>query len=59
MDEKIREYLERQAAWQRGRSTLSWEEKLKMSLVMRETQQALRKSGSPKREMPGDRRRGT
>jgi len=44
MDQEIRELLERQALWQRSRAGLSWEEKLKMSLVMRETQRALRAS---------------
>lgn len=43
MDHGIMELLERQAAWPRGRAALSWEEKLKMSLIMRETQLALRR----------------
>jgi len=47
MDQWIRELLERQAVWQRNRAGLSWEEKLKMSLLMRETQKALRKSAVP------------
>ena len=29
MDLRVKELLERQAAWQRGRSSLSWEEKLR------------------------------
>ena len=37
--------LERQAAWQRARASLSWEEKLRQSLVMREAQWALRGGG--------------
>ena len=47
MDKRIKELLERQAEWQRNRAMLSWEEKLKMSLLMRETQRALRKSIVP------------
>jgi hypothetical protein len=49
MDKRIKELLERQAKWQRDRAALSWEEKLKMSLIMRETQRALRGSDSPRR----------
>jgi hypothetical protein len=49
MDKRIKELLERQAEWQRDRAALSWEEKLKMSLIMRETQRALRGSDSPRR----------
>jgi hypothetical protein len=37
--------LERQAAWQRGRVSLSWEEKLRQSLIMREAQRSLRADG--------------
>ena len=48
LDEKIRELLERQAAWQRGRASLSWEEKLEMSLTMREAQDALRSADEGK-----------
>lgn len=55
MDEKIRDLLERQATWQRGRAALSWEEKLKISMVMREAQKTLRKSGGPKRDLPKER----
>jgi hypothetical protein len=46
MDKRIKQLLERQAQWQRNRAALSWEEKLKMSLIMSETQRALRGSGS-------------
>jgi hypothetical protein len=57
MDQQIRELLERQAVWQRSRAGLSWEEKLEMSLLMRETQKALRKSAVPEQgaaRKPGD-----
>jgi hypothetical protein len=47
MDKRIKQLLERQAQWQRDRAALSWEEKLKMSLIMSETQKALRKSAVP------------
>lgn len=50
MDKRIKELLERQAEWQRNRAALSWEEKLKMSLIMRETQRALRASGGSRRD---------
>ncbi len=36
--------LERQAAWQRSRAKLPWEEKLRMALAMRETKRVLRQS---------------
>jgi hypothetical protein len=36
--------LERQARWQRGRTGLPWEEKLRMALVMREALLLLRGS---------------
>jgi hypothetical protein len=64
MDRWVKDLLERQAAWQRCRSSLSWEEKLRQSLVMREAQRSLR-SGvtkeaplretgrSPRRELSG------
>jgi hypothetical protein len=42
MDRWVKDLLERQAAWQRSRSSLSWEEKLRQSLVMREAQLSLR-----------------
>jgi hypothetical protein len=47
MDKRIKQLLKRQAKWQRNRAALSWEEKLRMSLIMRETQKALRKSAVP------------
>jgi hypothetical protein len=53
MDKRIKELLERQAEWQRDRAALSWEEKLKMSLIMRETQRALRGSDSAQRNPSG------
>lgn len=46
MDKRIKQLLERQAQWQRNRAALSWEEKLRMSLIMSETQRALRGSGA-------------
>ena len=42
MDRWVKDLLERQAAWQRHRVSLSWEEKLRQSLVMREVQRSLR-----------------
>jgi len=42
MDRRVKELLDRQAAWQRSRATLPWEEKLRMALVMRECQRAMR-----------------
>ena len=53
MNEKVRELLQRQAEWQRRRSGLSWEEKLRLSLQMRETQRALR-ADRGKGLKPGD-----
>ena len=48
----IASLLERQAAWQRTRASLSWEEKLRQSLVMREAQRSLRGRGvDPDHEM--------
>lgn len=44
MDKRIKELLEGQAEWQRNRAALSREEKLRMSLVMRDAQRALRAS---------------
>jgi tRNA A37 N6-isopentenylltransferase MiaA len=44
MDKRIKQLLKRQAKWQRNRAALSWEEKLRMSLIMSETQRALRGS---------------
>jgi hypothetical protein len=38
--------LERQAAWQRGRAALPWAVKLRMAVIMRETQRALRASAA-------------
>jgi hypothetical protein len=51
MDKRIKELLERQAEWQRNRAALSWEEKLKMSLIMRETQRALRGNYDPRQDL--------
>ena len=48
MDKRIREMLERQAEWQRGRAALAWEEKLRLSLVMRQAQLWLRGSEGKK-----------
>ena len=50
MDRWVKELLERQAAWQRSRSSLSWEEMLRQSLVMREAQRSLR--GAMVKEAP-------
>jgi hypothetical protein len=50
MDRWVKDLLERQAAWQRNRSSLPWEEKLRQSLVMREAQRSLR--GATTKETP-------
>ena len=50
MDRWVKDLLERQAAWQKRRASLSWEEKLRQSLVMREAQRALR--GAPAKGAP-------
>jgi hypothetical protein len=42
MDRQVKDLLLRQASWQRSRAALPWEEKLRMCLVMREVQRALR-----------------
>jgi hypothetical protein len=46
---QIKAMLERQAAWQRSRAALSWEEKLRQSLAMRAARQALRGSTADRR----------
>ncbi|MBN1268422.1 MAG: hypothetical protein JXB04_02460 [Kiritimatiellae bacterium] len=38
--------FERQAAWQRSRAKLPWGEKIRMAVVMRDAQRALRKKTS-------------
>ncbi|MBA7579433.1 hypothetical protein ES708_21304 [subsurface metagenome] len=40
----LEQMFERQAAWQRSRSNLPWAEKLRLSVVMRESLIALRQS---------------
>ena len=40
----LEQMFERQAAWQRSRSNLPWAEKLRLSVVMRESLLALRQS---------------
>ncbi len=42
MDRHFKEMLDRQAAWQRSRAAMPWSEKLRLSKIMREAQQALR-----------------
>jgi hypothetical protein len=42
MERRFKEMLDRQAAWQRSRAAIPWSEKLRLSKIMRETQQALR-----------------
>lgn len=37
--------LERQAAWQRSRKSLSWPEKIKMAEMMRDAVRQIRSSG--------------
>jgi hypothetical protein len=44
MQERLRAMLERQAIWQRGRAALPWEEKLRISLRMRDSLTAFRRS---------------
>jgi hypothetical protein len=44
MDEAIRELLECQAEWQRRRCQLSWAEKLRQSVAMRESLRGFRKA---------------
>jgi len=50
MDQRLKDMLDRQAAWQRSRSRVSWEEKLRMSLVMREAQLMLRENARTKNQ---------
>jgi len=50
MDRRVKELLARQAVWQRARASLPWEEKLRMSLFLREARRALR--GGAKRPEP-------
>ncbi|MFH1108352.1 MAG: hypothetical protein V1790_04020 [Planctomycetota bacterium] len=46
----VKSMLERQAAWQRRRAGLPWAEKLRMAVIMRNAQLALRKPrGRPSR----------
>ncbi|MBE3134471.1 MAG: hypothetical protein IMZ55_13440 [Acidobacteria bacterium] len=42
LDQRVKALLERQAAWQRGRASLSWEEKIRQAVIMREAQRSLR-----------------
>jgi hypothetical protein len=46
MDEALRSMLERQAEWQRRRSQLSWAEKLRQSVAMRESLRGFRTTES-------------
>lgn len=50
----LEQMFERQAAWQRSRSNLPWAEKLRLSLVMRESLLALRRSCSSAFEASGN-----
>jgi hypothetical protein len=43
MTPEIRRLLERQAAWQRTRMAKPWAERLRMSVVLRKTLEAIRK----------------
>ena len=43
MKNDIIEMLDRQSEWQKGRAKLSWEEKLRHSIALREATIALRK----------------
>ncbi len=47
MDDRVRELLEQQAAWQRAQAALPWEEKLRRSLIMREAQRSMLKASRP------------
>ena len=40
----LEQMFERQSAWQRSRSNLPWAEKLRLSVVMRESLLALRRT---------------
>jgi hypothetical protein len=46
MKADIQSILEKQAAWQRSRIHLSWSEKLRISIHMRQTVTAIRKRSS-------------
>lgn len=43
MTNPLKSMLRKQSEWQRQRRSLSWSEKLKQALVLRETQLKLRK----------------
>ncbi len=43
MDDELKARFARQAAWQRSRAKLPWEEKLRQALVLREAALQLRK----------------
>jgi hypothetical protein len=45
----VRELLERQARWQKGRASLSWPEKIRMVEAIRESAIQLRASGAKAR----------
>jgi hypothetical protein len=47
MDE-IQQLLNRQAAWQRSRQSLTWPEKIRMAAMVRESVKQLRASSPPK-----------
>jgi hypothetical protein len=53
IDLRVKVLLERQAAWQRGRASLSWEEKIRQALVMREAQRSLRAGRIGPPRVPG------
>jgi hypothetical protein len=42
MDPRAKDLLERQDAWQRSRAAMSWEEKLRLAVILREALRELR-----------------
>jgi hypothetical protein len=61
MDRWVKDLLERQAAWQKSRASLSWEEKLRQSLIMREVHRSFREvkaGGAPVAETGRSGRQG-
>lgn len=52
MRSDLRQALDRQAAWQRARSTRSWAEKLRTAVTMRQALLAIRKPAPIPSEAP-------
>ena len=51
MRSDVQALLQRQAAWQHARHSLSWAEKLRQAIVLRRAQQALQRD-VPRRRTP-------